>query len=135
MENECLQWENVKICYKVLRNTFPETSPCQRVLNVPYFMNINRFHEGGKFETKIHTKMWKWHVCNTFLYISVSKCRKFNYAIKSLFKSFWLEERLSPEKSFLVHFIANFHIFQYNVLQTCYFHIFVCIFVSNLSPL
>ena len=38
-------------------------------------------------------------------------------------------------KCFLEHFIANFHIFPYNALQTCHLHIYVCISVSNRNPL
>ena len=35
-------------------------------------------------------------------------------------------------KCFLEHFISNFHIFPYNALQKCHFHIYVFISLSNI---
>ena len=51
---------------------------------------------------------------------------------KGLFTYFWHRE--VSGKCFLEHFISNFHILPYNALQTCHFHIFVYISVSNIYP-
>ena len=72
-----------------------------------------------------------------FVYISVSNIYppgKFNYCLWKgvYFRLFGIEKFRG--KCFLEHFISNFHIFPYNVLQTCHFHIFMCISVSNKPP-
>ena len=54
------------------------------------------------------------------------------YKIRNYLEPFGIEKFRG--KSFLEHFIANFHIFPYNTLQTCHFHNFVCISVSNIPP-
>ena len=71
-----------------------------------------------------------------FVCISVSNIppRKFKYGLwKGVYLRLFGIEKFRG-KCFLEHFISNFHIFPYNALQTCHFHIFVCISVSNIPP-
>ena len=74
------------------------------------------------------------HLCMYFRFKYIPP-RKFNNGLwKGVYLRLFGIEKFRG-KCFLEHFISNFHIFPYNALQTCHFHIFVCISVSNRYPL
>ena len=73
------------------------------------------------------------HLCIYFRFKYIPP-RKFKYGSwKGVYLRLFGIEKFRGKCS-LEHFISNFHIFPYNVLQTCHFHIFVCISVSNIPP-
>ena len=82
--------------------------------------------------------MYCKHVIFTFLSVfpfQIYPPRKFNYGLwKEVYLRLFGIEKFRG-KCFLEHFISNFHIFPYNALQTCHFHIYVYISFSNIYPL